>query len=348
MLFASVISAITNLDKWANVETVSVKSRCAGLSKSNRIGKEVEKLTKTLKNALFADEQNIGSPVYNHLNGLKPADWSNISIAKAKYLGETFNKLKTHLKVAQDNYWAGDILTIAEDAPTRFYYVKLLWEAARSLISMHHYESAQSVLEDLLALEPEHKGALTQLGLVLGRLQKIKEAKAHMANVESKFKGDPEAQGILGRVYKDLWRAEWNSPESSLEARQQEAIINSGYALSAIRSYNTAQRLHLSSYYNGINVISLIKLLEHLKTVTNEEPDDDGINDLEELIVVVRMAANAALSRAKEESNNEEVIWAAATLGELELVAGDPTKARKYYQQAANSPDITFFKLTPC
>ena len=315
------------------------------VSWNDKIQKEVENLSKTFKGALEVDEQRIGSPVFNQLTGLKPADWSNISTARAKYFEQLFSNLKAKVEVAQANFWPADILTLAEDAPTRFYQIKLLWEAARSLVSMHHFEAAYSILKDLLALEPNHIGALTQLGLVLGRLQKIQEAKIHMANVRDKFKGDPEAQGILGRVYKDLWRAEWNRPESNLEERQQEAIINSAYAADAIRSYNIAQRQHLDSYYNGINVVSLLKLLEHLKAVTGDEPVDAGIVDLEELLVVVRMAAKAALNRAQEAGKHEDVIWAAATLGELELVAGDPVKAKKYYQQAANTPGISYFQI---
>jgi len=39
MLFASVMSAIKNRAMWARVEIVSVKSRLAGFSKSNKTGK---------------------------------------------------------------------------------------------------------------------------------------------------------------------------------------------------------------------------------------------------------------------------------------------------------------------
>ena len=310
-----------------------------------RLQEEVDKLSRKFTDALAVDERTIGSPVYNSLTGLQPVDWSNISTAKAKHFGQVFSNLKARVEVALANFRPGDILTLAEEAPTRFYHEKLLWEAARSLISLHHFEAAQSILEDLLALDPNHRGALTQLGLVLGRLQKTQEAKVHMGTVEEKYKGDPEAQGILGRVYKDLWRAEWNRPGSSLEERQQEAVMNSAYAASAIRSYDFAQRQHLDSYYNGINVITLTKLLGHLKAATGEEPVEAGIADLEELIVVVRLAAKAALPRAQAAGKHEDAVWAAATLGELELVAGDPDKARSHYRLAANTPGVNLFQI---
>src|SRR6185503_9301844 len=55
-----------------------------------RLDAEVKKLSKALSDALEVDEQTVGSPVYKELVGLKPADWSNIQTARAKYFGEVF------------------------------------------------------------------------------------------------------------------------------------------------------------------------------------------------------------------------------------------------------------------
>ena len=163
-----------------------------------------------------------------------------------------------------------------------------------------------------------------------------------MLRVAEQYKDDTEAHGILGRVYKDLWRLEWKDFET-LEERQQQAVATSSYIATAIHSYDLAARKNFD-YYNGINVVSLLKLLEHLKIATGEEPVDCEIGDLDDLISVVRFAAQNALDRAGLDGG-QDAVWAAATLGELELVAGDAEKARKLYRDAANAPGTTYFNV---
>jgi hypothetical protein len=292
---------------------------------------EVERLANVLRAAFAADSQTIGSPVYKELVGLVQVDWSNIQTARAKYFGDVFKDWKDRVAVAKLNGWPGDILTLADDAPTRFHCSKLLWEAASALISMQRFDVAKSVLEDLLAVEPRHRQGLTQYGLVLGRLGKVNDAKVHMLNVAELYKDDTEAHGILGRVYKDLWRLEWRDLET-LKERQQTAVLTSGQLASAIHSYDLATRKHFD-YYNGINVVSFLKLLEHLKNVTGKKPVDPRINDLESLIYLVRFASQNTLDCCVQGA--ADAVWAAATLAELALVTGDGEKARELYGQAA-------------
>src|SRR5262249_52509145 len=192
----------------------------------DRLNAEVSRVQGVLRGALDVDEQTVGSPVYKEMVGLKEADWSNIQTARAKYFGEVFVNLKSLVEIARLNGWPGDILTLADDAPTRSHRAKLLWEAAYALSHMELFHAARTVLEDLLLLEPTHRNAQTHYGLVLGRLGKINEAKVHMTRVADQYQGDTEAQGILGRVYKDLWRLEWKHLENPAD-RQQQAVATS-------------------------------------------------------------------------------------------------------------------------
>jgi tetratricopeptide (TPR) repeat protein len=308
-----------------------------------RLDVEAEKLGQVLRRALEADPQTIGSPVYKELVGIKPVDWSGIKTARADYFGEVFADWKARVEVAKLNGWPGDILTLADDAPTRFHRIQLLWQAADALCSMHRFEAALPALNDLLLLDAGHRNALTRMGLVLGRLGKINEAKVHMLQVAEKLKDDTEAQGILGRVYKDLWRLEWKDLES-LQDRHNQAVATSNYIASAVRSYDQAARRKFD-YYNGVNVVSFIKLLEHLKKVTGDEPVDCKIDDLDTLAAVVRFAAQNTLDSAGLETGQDGV-WAAATLGELELVMGNASKARTHYRNAANAPETTYFNVS--
>ena len=307
-----------------------------------KLDAEAERLGQTLARALEADPQTIGSPVYKEMVGLKPVDWSGVKTARADYFGEVFADWRARVEVAKLNGWPGDILTLADDAPTRFHRIQLLWQAADSLCSMHRFEAALPVLVDLLLLDRGHRKALTQLGLVLGRLGRINEAKVHMLQVAEQLKGDSEAQGVLGRVYKDLWRLEWKDLPT-LQERQSQAVATSTYIASAVRSYDQAARRQFD-YYNAINVVSSIKLLEHLKAATGDEPVDCNIDNVETLAAVVRFAAQNALDGAGLDAGQDPV-WAAATLGELELVMGNATKARTQYRAAANAPEATYFNV---
>ena len=307
-----------------------------------RLEVEATRLGGVLRNAFEVDAQAIGSPVYKEVVGLKPVDWSNIKTARAQYFGEVFADWKARVDVAKSNGWPGDILTLADDAPTRFHRVRLLWHAADALCSMHRFEAALAVLEDLLKLEPKHRDALARKGLVLGRLGKVVEARVHMMQVIDDFHGDTEAHGILGRVYKDLWRLEWKDLDT-VQARQAQSVATSNFIASAIRSYNEAARRRFD-YYTGINVVSFVKLLEFLKTATGDEPVDCKVDDVDMLASVVRFAAKNIVDTVGLGSGQDGV-WASATLGELELVMGNGDKARQAYRAAAFAPDTSYFNV---
>jgi tetratricopeptide (TPR) repeat protein len=307
-----------------------------------RLSSEAERLGQVLKAALDTDAQTIGSPVYKEVVGLKPVDWTGIQTARAKYFGEVFADWKARVEVAKLDGWPGDILTLADDAPTRFHRCQLLWHACDALCSMHRFEAALPVLNDLMTIDPRHREAQTRLGLVLSRLGRVNEAKVCLQRVAQEYENDPEAHGILGRVYKDLWRLEWEELDT-IEARQQQAIATSAYIASALRSYDKIARRRFDSY-NGINVVSMVKLLEFLAAATNDRPVDINVTDVDSLAAVVRFAASNTLASAGLDSGQEGV-WAAATLGELELVLGNANLARTHYRNAANAPAATYFNV---
>ena len=307
-----------------------------------KLAQAVTTLSATLREAIKSDRETIGSPVYSHLPGLEPANWENLHSARAKYFGGVLTDWKQRIRIAQLNGFPGDILTLAEDAPTRLHREKLLFAAARALIDLCRFDTAKGILEDLLEINPDHVDAQCQLGLVNARLGMIPAAMQQMEEVTGKNRQNPEAQGILGRVYKDMWRVTWDQIPG-LADRQKKAFQSQGFAKSAIRSYQSAHQEHLDSYYNGINVIMLSALLAHLQQVAGLRAQDGQGVDLAELAAVVRFAANAALQRARDNNDHGGEVWSTATLGELAVVAGDAEEAERRYRDACAVPGATFF-----
>lgn len=314
----------------------------AQAQREEALKEEVKRLAGVIRNALAVDAQGISSPVYQLLPGLTPPSRSQLSSPRAQYQGQVFADWQQRIRVAGDNGWAGDILTLAEEAPNLYYHGKLLGEAAKALIHLHRFAAAQAVLEELLRLEPDNLDALTQLGLVLGRRGQTNGALAHMERVVEKYAKDAEARGILGRLHKDLWRLQWQTATESAD-KKQRAVDASDYLVAAIKSYAQAGRGQLS-HYNAINVVCLVQLLMHLQQVTDLAPAEHGVRDLEGLITVCRYGANEDLHTAKP--NSADAVWAAASLGELALLTGDADAARKYYRQAANNQSTKAFHLS--
>ncbi len=268
-----------------------------------RLAREIATLTQSLREAIRRDQQTTGSPVYSHLVGLKPVDWREISIARARYFRGVLDDWQERLRVAQKKGWPGDILTLADDAPTRYHREQILFAAAKSLIDLCRFDAAKGVLAELIQIAPDHIDAQCQLGLTLNRLKEVEPAEVLLQKVVDRYQGNPEAQGILGRVYKDRWRVSWEQGEE-LKARQDAAVSTSNLAAVSAQSYATAQRLHLGNYYSGINVISLVKLLEHLGQATGDLPQETGIRDVEDLISIIRVAAAADLDRVRGKSDD--------------------------------------------
>jgi tetratricopeptide (TPR) repeat protein len=308
---------------------------------AGRLHEEVERLGTAFRNALAVGEQSLGSPVYAALRGMRPPDWSAIDTARAKYFQGVLDDWRGRVRIARRNGYPGDILTLARDAPSRPHRTKLLLEAARALSDLQRFDVARSVLEDVLEVDAGNFEAQCRLGLALGRLGRVAEAEELMSDALRRRPSDPEAEGVVGRIHKDAWRASWQAlPE--LDERRRSARATAARARLAIRSYGRAHSRFRDSYYTGINVVGLSRLLEDLGATSF---DGDLSAELDDVAVVVRVAARDAVERARAMGREEEVVWPAATLGELALVQGDTARAVAHYEEAVAAPGVTLFQL---
>ena len=74
------------------------------------------------------------------------------------------------------------------------------------------------MLQELLAMAPKGFAARCLLALVQVRLAKATQAELLLTTLAAEGPGDAEAQGLLGRVCKDLWRSTWEK-EVNLDSK---------------------------------------------------------------------------------------------------------------------------------
>ena len=305
-----------------------------------QVASEVEKLYGILSGALAARETTVASPLYSHLPGLEPVDWRHVQTARALYYKQALDEWRGRMKRAQQDGRPGDILTLADDAPTPYHEGQLLSAASKGLLDLERYDLALEVINRGLCCVSQKDSAELHCrrGLVLNRLGRTSEAEQCVNNVLKTHAGWEEIQGALGRVYKDMWLARWKDL-GSVEERQNAAALHSPLAKQAVESYDAAARQDLNAYYTGINVITLTHLLWHLEKA-GKRVSKPGIADLEARVVAVRLAAETQAAKS-----GENALWAKATLAELALITGDTDGAVGLYCDAGARPGVTLFML---
>jgi hypothetical protein len=142
-----------------------------------------------------------------------------------------------------------------------------------------------------------------QLGFALNRVGKRAEAEKVLSDVIREFGPSSETNGLLGRVYKDLWE------DAKKAGRDMEA---KGHLKRAVASYRSGFEADWRDAYPGVNAVTLMALLD---------PPDPG---LDALLPVVRYAATQRI-RADEHSTGD--YWDQATLVELAVIGRDQNAA---------------------
>jgi tetratricopeptide (TPR) repeat protein len=307
-----------------------------------QVAAEAGLLGETLRNAVEADGTTEGSPVYGNLPNLVPPDASRIGTAKFKHYQAQADEWNQRVTIAGEEGRAEDILTLAGDAPSPYYRRKLLRQCGEALLALGRFAQSEAIFEELCE-DLEGTGsadefrAKCQLALLANRLGRMREAEQKLTDLTAEMPGDAEAQGLLGRVYKDMWRMAWSSG-ADLKERLTLAQRSAAVARRSVAGYEVAIRRDLGSYYDGINVVAIASLLDHVAR-QNLRPPKVEVADLEDLKILVRVAAAAKLE------NEYEAVWARATLGELSLVRGDAPQALEEYEQAVADPGLKWFNI---
>jgi tetratricopeptide (TPR) repeat protein len=304
------------------------------------VAAEASRLGETLRKAVAADRTTEGSPVYSNLPKLVPPDASQIGTARFKHYQAQSEEWNQRVTIAGKEGRAEDILTLAGDVPSPYYRRKLLRQCGDALLALGRFAQSEKVFKELCedldgAGSAEEFRVKTQLALLANRLGRTREAEQKVGDLAKVMPGDNEAQGILGRVYKDMWRTTWSRAEK-LEERLALASRNATTARKSLDTYEVAIRHDLDSYFNGINVVTLAVLLEHVAQA-NQRTVKPEVPDLADLQTVVRLAATGKLE--------SDTVWARATLGELHLGLSHQQEALDDYEQATANPNLTWFNI---
>ena len=315
--------------------------------RQKQINQQVERLGQTFRHALLAERETIGSPVYQHLPGLEPVNWDKIQTSKANYFGALRDDWLDCVRSAQSKGHPGDILTLAEDAPTLVHRTRILYEAAIALIGLCRYRAAEDALREVIEHDPNHGDAQLQLGRVLAHQGRTEEAEHHLRKILSKHEDDPYAAELLGQVSRYLWHLSWQ--EEPKKTRKQKAVDTSRLAAMAVRSFVQAQQVDARVYFAGFNALILIVMLDYLRKSTGRilaeiwpaNPDEI----CKEMTPVVKFCARKSRERALESGDYAEQFWTTTTLAGLALIENDDHRALERIREACSIPEATLFQL---
>jgi tetratricopeptide (TPR) repeat protein len=145
-----------------------------------------------------------------------------------------------------------------------------------------------------------------QLGLALNRLGRSREAEEVLKALIAEYGENPETNGILGRVYKDRYKAALAGGNS---------VLARGCLKQAIDCYLKGFEADWRDAYPGVNAVTLMELAEAT------DPRQAAI------LPVVRYAASRKAATSAD-------YWDHATLLELAVLAGDREAAEGHLADA--------------
>ena len=276
------------------------------------------------------------SPVYQYLPFLQEPDWKSLRVKNADEFWQKHEQWSDLIEISQKNNKPGDILVLADEAPTFALQLEGYYVAGDALLSLGQFEFALEQFNKALAINPDDLKSAQKKGVVLGRLNKTAQAEQWLSALSKKHPHDAETWGLLGRTEKDRWVSLWRKENKSPPAMFEDAACESAQLNAAIEAYRQGFIEQPESYYVGINALTLIRLLSHLQGYSDRE------NELEAMAGGVRWATMSELTK---ETANRPNYWARVTLADLELLVSDIATIEKAYQTAITAARQDWFAL---
>lgn len=247
-------------------------------------------------------EPSVDSPIYQLLG-----DWPELSHSKTDVFRDRVredNDIKTALARARDEQRDVDKIASVRAVEDRIDVASADAAVLVDLLLSYRAGSGWDEMVRLVEAMPAPLRSQTlvreQLGMALNRAGRADEAERTLTELVEQRGASPETCGLLGRVYKDQYRA------ALAAGRKIDAV---GYRKRAIDAYLRGFEADWRDAYPGINAIQLIN---------QHDPDDPR---LAELLPVVTYAVHRKIAAGNVD------YWDHATLLELAVLAGDQDAA---------------------
>jgi tetratricopeptide (TPR) repeat protein len=300
---------------------------------------DIRRLTEMVKATMESWHGRKVSPVYQLLPNLQEPDWKSLRIGDVREFWEQHDAWEDRVELARKAGHIGDVLVLADEAPVAAFRADAWIKAGEALRKAGRFNFSLEQLERGLDIDPGNLKGLREKGICLQRLacvgspgHSLDRAREHYRNVLEVYPTDPETWALLGRVDKDAWISAWRRPGSTPEQMKDDAAYEDALLRNAIESYAKGFRRSPSHYYSGINALTLMHLHRHL---TNDTRYD---TEMAAMAGAVRFAAQC-------ETDERELYWSKATLGDLEVLVGVTETVKAAYKEAIAKNDKDWFAL---
>ena len=272
------------------------------------------------------------SPVYQLLDHLQEPDWRRLLLKQRNEFSDLQQRWASRMEVARQKGLPGDILTLAEETPTRSLWLEAKGVAGDALLRLGHADFALEQYEAALAIDPQNKHAREKKALCLGRLGRYEEAREWVAALTRDHSADPDAWALAGRVEKEHWIGRWRTPDATPEQMREAASAELASLEEAIAPYHQAFIADPSHHHSGISSLTLHLLLRHL----GGEPNATLIDNL--IGGVLWASLSAQQRRAKD-------YWARVSYAELCLLVNPKDAVIREFRIAVAAADKDGFAL---
>jgi len=251
-------------------------------------------------------------------------------LADAQITREQQEQWATLIEEARKHGRTGNLLVLAEEAPTWELQLAAHRTAGNALLRLGQFVLALEQYEKALTINPADLESRRQKATILGRLGQRERG---LQAIIKDYPNDAKTWGRLGRVEKDAWLESWQKDGRTVEQMRAGATAEANLLRKAIDAYFMGFCLDPGYHYPGINTLTLRYVLQHL-TGTDERPEERQM-----LEGGVHWAAYCALKK------NPADYWARATLGELEILTGDQERIEAAYEAAVAVAENNWFAL---
>ena len=291
-----------------------------------------ERLATMARDTLATSTRRKVSPVYALLPHLEQPQWRKLLLSDANEFSDAYNDWARRMQVARQRNRPGDIMTLANETPTRALALEAKRDAGTALLQLQQPGLALEQYDAALAIDPDDVAARQKKAICLGRLGRFEEAREWTRALTRDHPTDAECWSLAGRVEKDSWIGRWRTPDADPLVLRDTAALEDASLGDAIEPYRNAFMASPSHYYSGINALMLTTLRLHLG-------GDATPADSEGLLGGVRWAVASALKRAPRD------YWARASQALLSVLCFDASAVQRETRAAVAAADHDWFAL---